>query len=69
MRAIDFLYEEQQLDEVVMAPKALSSMAARTGAVAGMEFEMIVPDTQDPDGGEWEPDYDADDREIGRAHV
>lgn len=62
MRAIDFLYEEQQLDEVVMAPKALSSMAARTGAVAGMEFEMIVPDTQDPDGGEWEPDYDADDR-------
>jgi hypothetical protein len=46
-----------------MSPTNLKKLAAQTGAMAGMEFEMIVPDT---DGGndndDLEPDYDYDER-------
>ena len=63
MRAIQFLYEEQQLDEVAMNPNALKTMASKVGATAGMEFEMIVPDMENPDEDtDYENDYDSDDR-------
>jgi hypothetical protein len=57
------LFEEQDLFEINMSPTNLKKLAAQTGAMAGMEFEMIVPDT---DGGndndDLEPDYDYDER-------
>jgi len=62
MRAIDFLIEYQQLDEVNMSPSSLKLLVKNINATAGMEFEMIVPDTEDPDNDEYEPDFDADDR-------
>ncbi len=62
MRAIDFLVEYQQLDEVRMSPSSLKLLVKSINATAGMEFEMIVPNTQNPDDSEYEPDYDADDR-------
>lgn len=62
MRAIDFLIEYQQLDEVQMSPSSLKLLVKKIDAKAGMEFEMIVPNTEDPDDGDYEPDFDADDR-------
>ena len=57
------LFEEQDLFEINMSPTNLKKLAAQTGAMAGMEFEMIVPGV---DGGEdadfLEPDYDYDER-------
>lgn len=60
MRAIEFL-KEQLIDEVSMRPSSLKQMAAQTGAKAGIEFEMIVPNTDTGDGDQ-EPDYDSDER-------
>ena len=60
MRALEFL-QEQLLDEVVMKPSILRQEAAKTNAIAGIEFEMIVPDVQTDDGDQ-EPDYDSDER-------
>jgi hypothetical protein len=37
-------------------------LAAAIDARAGMEFEMIVPNAEDDDSGEQEPDYDYDER-------
>ena len=55
---------EQTLDELKMSPGSLKAMASQVeGALVGLEFEMVVPDVQDPD------DYDSDPQEIGRAHV
>mgnify|MGYP000343632549 CR=1 FL=1 len=62
MRAIHFLYEEQQLDEVAMNPMALKTMASKVGATAGMEFEMIVPDMSSPEDAEQENDMSSDER-------
>lgn len=63
MRAIHFLYEEQQLDEVAMNPNALKTMANQVGATAGMEFEMIVSDMNTPDEDtEYENDMNSDER-------
>jgi len=55
------LFEEQDLFEINMGSKSLRREAAKTGAIAGMEFEMIVPgmESEDP---EQEPDYDQDER-------
>lgn len=52
----------QIIDEVAMNPASLRKLAAETGALAGMEFEMIVPDVAnpDPDEGQMEPDYAQD---------
>ena len=62
MRALDFIIETTEvLDEVAMNPSRLKQEAAKTGAQAGMEFEMIVPNVQSEDGDmEPEPDYDSD---------
>jgi hypothetical protein len=52
------LFEEQDLFEINMGSKNLRREAAKTGALAGMEFEMIVPGTGDSD--DMEPDMDLD---------
>jgi len=56
-------FKEKDLFEIKMTSTNLRQLAAQTGAQAGMEFEMIVPDVgvdeQEPD---WEPDYDQDQR-------
>lgn len=44
-----------------MSPANLRVEAAKTGALAGMEFEMIVPGVES-DSDEMEPDYDSDER-------
>ena len=62
MRAIDFIIETTEvLDEVAMNPTRLKQEAAKTGAQAGMEFEMIVPNVQsDNEDQDPEADYDSD---------
>ena len=58
-------FKEQDLFEINMGGKNLRREAAKTGALAGMEFEMIVPNTQSEEGytnQESEPDYDQDER-------
>ena len=55
------LFEEQDLFEINMGSKNLRREAAKTGAIAGMEFEMIVPNVEgNDDDGNMEPDYDYD---------
>ena len=54
------LFEEQDLFEINMSPTNLKKLAAETGAMAGMEFEMIVPGADSGDDGDLEPDYDSD---------
>lgn len=51
------LLEDEYLSEIKMTPGNLRQLAAQTGAQAGMEFEMIVPDVGMDDS---EPDYEAD---------
>ena len=53
------LFEEQDLFEINMGSKNLRKEAAKTGALAGMEFEMIVPGTGGGDG-DMEEDMDLD---------
>jgi hypothetical protein len=62
MRALDFILENTEvLDEVAMNPTRLKQEAAKTGAQAGMEFEMIVPNVKSEDvDNDPEPDYDSD---------
>lgn len=55
--------EDQDLFEINMSPTNLKKLAAQTGALAGMEFEMIVPGaSRGDDSGELEPDFDSDER-------
>lgn len=49
------------LFEINMSTGSLRREAAKTGAIAGMEFEMIVPNTENDDG-DLEPDYEYDER-------
>lgn len=58
------LFENQDLFEVSMKPSVLRREAAKTGAQAGMEFEMIVPDVG---GVDLEPEYERDDDQDRRA--
>jgi hypothetical protein len=53
------LFEEQDLFEINMGSKNLRREAAKTGALAGMEFEMIVPGEGGGDG-DMEEDMDQD---------
>jgi len=50
------------LFEINMSPSNLRKMAAKTGAIAGMEFEMYVPGAAEADEDEYgsEPDYEMD---------
>jgi hypothetical protein len=53
--------EDVDLFEVNMSPSNLDKLTSQIDALAGMEFEMIVPDTGDSyDDFESEPDYDYD---------
>jgi hypothetical protein len=62
MKSTDFI-NESILNEVAMDPTSLQSMAANINAMAGMEFEMIVPNlSDDSDENEMEEDWDADAR-------
>jgi hypothetical protein len=55
------LYEQQDLFEINMGSKNLRKEAAKTGAMAGMEFEMIVPNVEGgDDDGQMEADYSYD---------
>lgn len=54
--------ENQDLFEINMGSKNLRREAAKTGAIAGMEFEMIVPNVEGGDDGDLEPDYEYDQR-------
>lgn len=53
---------EEPLYEIDMSPGNLYRLASQTNAMAGMEFEMAVPDVDISDEGEMEPDWNADDR-------
>ncbi len=53
---------EQQLDEINMSPTSLRQLAAGINAKAGMEFEMIVPNVANDEDGDYEADYDMDER-------
>jgi putative chitinase len=65
----EFSEEQDNLFEITMSPSSLKKLSAQTGALAGMEFEMIVPNTEGNDDGDLEPDYDFDQRcrSIGDA--
>jgi hypothetical protein len=55
------LIYEDELFEINMSTGSLRREAARTGAIAGMEFEMIVPNVEGgDDDGDMEPDYEYD---------
>jgi hypothetical protein len=58
----EFTEEQENLFEISMSPSSLKKLSAQTGALAGMEFEMIVPGAGDDDDGDQEPDYDFDQR-------
>lgn len=65
------LIEDVDLMEVNMSPSNLRKMAAAIpGALAGMEFEMIVPGASSGDeDGDWEPDFDADESVADFADI
>ena len=55
--------QSESLFEISMSPSSLKKLSAQTGALAGMEFEMIVPNTDGgDDSGDLEPDYEYDER-------
>ena len=56
------LLEDEYISEVKMSTANLRSLAAQTGALAGMEFEMILPNVETDVEPEYEPDYDQDQR-------
>jgi len=58
----EFVTEQENLFEITMSPSSLKKLSAQTGALAGMEFEMIVPNIEGNDDGDQEPDYDYDER-------
>ena len=65
------LIEDTDLLEVNMSPGNLRKMAAAIpGALAGMEFEMIVPGAAGQDEDiDWEPDWDADESAVDFADI
>ena len=62
MRYKEFELTEDELFELKMSPTNLKKMAAETGAIAGIEFEMYVPNASEADEDEYgsEPDYEMD---------
>ena len=56
------LIAENELMEINMSPSSLKKLSGQTGALAGMEFEMCVPNTEGGDDGDQEPDYEYDER-------
>jgi hypothetical protein len=63
MRFKDFNLTEDELFELKMSPSNLARMAKDIDALAGLEFELVVPDIEgEPDDPDMEPDYDMDER-------
>jgi hypothetical protein len=63
MRYREFELTEDELFELKMSPTNLAKMAKNIDARVGMEFELIVPNTEVEDEEfDPEPDYDADER-------
>ncbi len=61
MRYRDFNLTEEQLDEVKMSTANLTRLAKNINALAGIEFEMYVPNVgSEEDELDPEPDYDQD---------
>jgi hypothetical protein len=62
MRYKEFNLTEDELFELNMSPTNLAKMVKGIDARVGMEFELIVPNVDNPDEDEYEsePDYDAD---------
>jgi hypothetical protein len=62
MRYQEFELTEDELFELNMSPTNLAKMVKGIDARVGMEFELIVPNVENPDNDEYEsePDYDAD---------
>ena len=60
-------FKEQDLFEINMGGKSLRKEAAKTGAIAGMEFEMIVPDASSED--QIEPDFDMDESASSASDI
>ena len=58
----EFTEEQDNLFEITMSPSSLRKLSAQTGALAGMEFEMIVPNIEGGDDVDQEPDYEYDER-------
>jgi hypothetical protein len=58
------LLEDEYISEIKMSTANLRQLAAQTGAQAGMEFEMIVPDVG---GVDVEPEYERDEDMDRRA--
>jgi hypothetical protein len=52
--------ESQDLLEINMSPGNLRKLAAGIDALAGIEFEMILPNVNVDDSGDQEPNWDAD---------
>lgn len=62
--------QEEDLFEINMSPSNLEKLANQIDAMAGMEFEMIVPNaTSGDDEGELEPNYDEDRRVRSLSEV
>jgi len=63
MRYQEFNLTEDELFELKMSPTNLARMAKNIDALAGLEFELVVPDIEDDyDNVDPEPDYDMDER-------
>ncbi len=57
------VFEEQDLMEIKMTGKNLAKLARDIkGVKVGLEFEMIVPNTDEPGDSDMEADYDQDER-------
>jgi len=63
------LSESEQLDEINMGGKSLRKLSKPIGALAGIEFEMIVPNVEGGDEQDQEPDYDADERAYDVSQI
>jgi hypothetical protein len=63
MRYQDLKLTEAELMEINMSPGSLKRLSSNIEALAGMEFEMVVPNAAETDEDfEPEPDYDSDER-------
>ena len=59
--------QEQSLFEINMRPKNLEQLASRVDARAGLEFEMYVPNSENNNSDDYEPepDYNSDESIYG----
>jgi hypothetical protein len=56
------LIAEDELMEINMSPRSLKKLSSQIDALAGMEFEMCVPNIEGGDDGDQEHDYEYDER-------